>query len=57
MERARSFTPFAKVRKAIFDIRTQSDSTAHPGSSLTAATSLSKPFQVSEASRLTPFFH
>ena len=32
MERARSFAPFAKVREAILDVRTQSDSTAHPGS-------------------------
>jgi hypothetical protein len=53
MERAHSFASFAKVREAFLDIRTQSDSTAHSGSSLTATTSLSKPFwmTVSKASR------
>jgi len=44
MERAHSFASFTKVRQAILDIRTQSDSTAHPGSSLTATTTLSNPF-------------
>jgi hypothetical protein len=44
MECAHSSASFAKVREAILDIRTQSDSTAHPGFSLTATTILSKPF-------------
>jgi hypothetical protein len=44
MERARSFVSFAKVREAILDIRTQSDSTAHPGPSLSATASIGKRF-------------